>query len=108
MRKLKVLILRRADQDLRDAALYLARFAPQAARRWADGFEEAIASLDTNPERWGLAPETGLAGLEIRQLIYRSKSGKASRALFVIANDQVRVLRVRRPGEPILREDELF
>jgi plasmid stabilization system protein ParE len=100
--------LTQAKADLRNALHYLAGFAPVAAQRWADGFEDAIASLATNPERWGLAPESGLMGLEIRQLIYRAKSGSASRALFVVADDEVRVLRIRRPGEKLLSEDDLL
>lgn len=107
MTKRKVVMLRRAKEDLLAASLYLAGFAPQTAQRWVDGFEEAIASLSTNPERWGVAPESGLLGLEIRQLIYRAKTGSASRALFVIASDEVRVLRIKRPGEPILEESDL-
>jgi len=102
MIKRKVLILRRAKEDLRKALKYLASFAPQAAQRWADGLQDAIEELATNAERWGVAPETGLLGLQIRQLIYRAKSGSATRALFVIAGDQVRVLRIRRPGQPNL------
>ena len=107
--KRKVLILRRAEEDLRKGLKYLAPFAPQAAQRWADGFQDAIEELAINADRWGVAPETGLLGLEIRQLIYRAKSGSASRALFVIAGDQIRVLRIRRPGQPNLTsEDDLI
>lgn len=48
-------------------------------------------------------------GLEVRQLIYRAKSGSASRAIFTIAGDEVRILRIMRPGQSNLTsEDDLM
>jgi plasmid stabilization system protein ParE len=108
MSRYRVIVLRRAERDIDEAVDYIAERAPLAAKRWLAGFNKELQSLATHPERWGLAPENGLLGLQIRQLIYRAKSGSASRALFVIAGDQVRVLRIRRPGEDVLSEDELF
>lgn len=76
----RLIVVRRAEWDLDAAVDYIAERAPLAAKRWLAGFNKELQSLETNPYRWGLAPETGLLGLEIRQLVYRAKSGSASRA----------------------------
>jgi hypothetical protein len=46
-------------------------------------------------------------GREIRQFIYRTKSGRANRALFTILGDEVRVLHIRRPGQPLMSPEDL-
>lgn len=105
----RLVVLRRAERDLDAAVDYIAERAPLAARRWLAGFNKELQSLEHNPQRCGLAPETGLLGLEVRQLIYRAKSGSASRAIFTIAGDEVRVLRIMRPGQSNLTsEDDLM
>ena len=47
-----------AQIEALDAAEYIARHSPQNARRWYQGLEKAIASLEILPTRCGIAPET--------------------------------------------------
>jgi len=61
------------------------------AARWPDRFEAALATLATNPERCAIASENDAAAEEIRQFLF-GKSYRVFRALFTIAEGEVRVL----------------
>ncbi|MBN8597621.1 MAG: type II toxin-antitoxin system RelE/ParE family toxin [Planctomycetes bacterium] len=88
----KVLFRPEARDEAIDAADYIgAHGSPEAALRWYDGLEIAIASLETMPARCGLAREHGaFPGVELRQLVYKSH-----RLIFTIRSTQVHVLHVR-------------
>ena len=90
----RVVIHRRAREEIAEAYRWIAERSARAADRWLDGVERAIRSLDQFPRRCGLAPEDGLAGLEVRQQIYGRRGGKY-RILFVVRNDVVHVIHVR-------------
>jgi plasmid stabilization system protein ParE len=95
----KVILLRRAEQDLREATEYIAERAPAAAERWFNEFVVALQTLSENPERCGLAPGNGHFSYQVRQFFYRTRSKYPTRALFTIAGDEVRILMIRRPGQ---------
>ena len=97
----------RAKRDLIRAAEYISRDAPEAAQRWFEGFVAALETLRTNATVFGLAPESKHASAEVRQLIYRTKSRRANRALYTIAGSAVYILAIRRPGQDLLTEEEL-
>jgi plasmid stabilization system protein ParE len=102
----RVVLQPEAKRDLREATEYIAEFAPQAAERWTRGFLEAVQSLATRPEQWPLAEEAPYVGVSLREWCYRTKSS-VTRALFLIVDDEVRVLRIRRPGQALLRQEDL-
>ncbi len=81
-----------ARQEALDAAAYIAASGSNdAALRWYDGLEDAIASLSTMPARFGYAREHGaIPGVELRQLVYKSH-----RLIFTIRDGVVHVLHVR-------------
>ena len=51
-----------------EAATYIARDTPIAARRWVDGLFAAAGTLSRLPERGGLVPE--LRRADIRELLF--------------------------------------
>jgi plasmid stabilization system protein ParE len=64
-----------------------------AARRWFNDLERKIKSrLTSMPESCPVAPESGLRGREVRQLLH----GRY-RVLFTIEDNLVRVLYIRGP-----------
>lgn len=84
--------------------------APQTAIRWLERIQNAIESLANFPRRCVRAPENGLRGLaarEIRQLIFGKARG-AFRILFEIADDEVRILLIRRGSQKRATAKELF
>jgi len=67
--------------------------APDSATKWLTGLLDAIASLETFPERRPLAPENDLFDEEVRVHLYRMSS--AYRILFTIQEDKVVILYIR-------------
>jgi plasmid stabilization system protein ParE len=103
----KVILLGRAERELREATAHIAQQAPETAERWFNSFIAALDTLAENPNRCGLAPESDLFPDEIRQFLYRTKSRYPTRALFTIVGEEVRILMIRRPGQALLREEDL-
>ena len=44
---------------------------------------------------------------EVRQVLFQTRHGRPYRILYAISGDEVRVLRVRGPGQPEQEDDEL-
>ncbi len=102
-----VFLTARAIRDLDSAREYVAKFAPETAERWYLGILEALLRLERNPESRPIAPESAEFPFEVRQLLIRGKSRRANRALFTIVGDEVRVLAIRRPGQPLITADDI-
>jgi plasmid stabilization system protein ParE len=103
--KYRVVLRPIAERDLIEAADWIAERAPQGAARWFNGFLERLQALEDNPESYALAQEAAYLSIPLRELLYRTKSS-VSRALFVIVDDEVRVLRIRRPGQDLLQRED--
>jgi plasmid stabilization system protein ParE len=97
----------RAKQDLNTTADYIAERAPETAERWFNGFVAALESLRRDADIYGLAPENERCSVEVRQLIYRTKSRRTNRALYTIRESNVYILAIRRPGQDLLTQSEL-
>ena len=80
--------------------------APLTAAAWLNRFEAELETLSKFPQRCALAPETALVAVEIRQLIYGRRQG-TYRALFTIAENEVRVLHIRRATRDWATRDDL-
>jgi hypothetical protein len=52
-----------------------------------------------NPYVAALAPENEFVAREIRHIVFRTRHGRPYRALFTIVGNEVRILRVRGPGQ---------
>lgn len=103
----RVRILGRAWNDLDQITAYIAARSPLGATNLIDRFEEAMAALAKDPLRLPLAPEAEDIGEAIRQILFRTRAGKTYRALFLIMDDEVRVLRIRGAGQPPVTADDL-
>jgi plasmid stabilization system protein ParE len=97
----------RAIRELNAAADYIAQHAPETAERWFNGFVAALETLRRDATIYSLAPESSFCSIKVRQIIYRTRSRRAHRALFTIRDDKVYILAIRRPGQDLLTEDEL-
>ena len=67
---------------------------------------EACHSLETMPQRCGLAPESEWYPGELRQLLH-GKRGGIYRILFEVRGDIVYILRVRHGAQNLLETDEI-
>ena len=85
----------RAKRDLDSILKWLRKQeAGEAGARWFQGLRDAFASLEHLPRRCALAPENGLLGVEVRQLLHGDKP-HVYRVLFTIEADVVYVLHIR-------------
>ncbi len=72
-----------------EAAKYIARDKPEAARSWLDGIFEAVDRLEAFPQSGRMVPEIGLP--EYREIVYR----KSHRIVYYVDKSTVRILTVR-------------
>lgn len=105
--KLQLVILPRAERDLEAIFCYIAERNSKGALRWLEAFKTASARTVDFPESHALAPEHHDSDREIRHFFFRTKRGHIYRGLFVIVEDELRVLRIRGKGQPPLTHDEL-
>jgi len=65
-----------------------------------------LSLLETNPFLSPIASESASLGEEVRNIMFRTKAGRPYRAIFVIVEDEVRILRIRGSGQkPVTRKD---
>jgi plasmid stabilization system protein ParE len=98
--KYHVTIVRRAREDVQRILDWLFPRSPEGATRWLAALEHAEASLATNPLAYGLAPEAVALGRDVRERFFKTRKGRVYRLLFMLVEDEVRILRVRGPGQP--------
>jgi plasmid stabilization system protein ParE len=99
-------ITARALREIDETLDWLAARSRAAAVRWHEQLLEAIRSLENNPERCGLAPESAWYPGEIRQLLHGKRRG-VYRILFEVRGNTVYILRVRHSAQAVLQPDEL-
>lgn len=96
-----VVVEKEAEEDMKEAAHWIAQYSPDKAALWYFDATEAIESLENFPARCPLAPESKKFGAEIRHLIF----GKY-RILFIIEDETVYVLRMRHQAQDVLSPDD--
>ena len=72
-----------------EAAAYIARDKPEAARSWLEGMFEAVDQLEAFPQSGRIVPEIGLP--EYREIVYR----KSHRIVYYVDKSKVRILTIR-------------
>ena len=104
---LKLNIFPRAEKDAQHIFEWIRERSPDGAVRWWRAFEEAAKKASRSPLTHGLAPENGDVPYELRQFLFKTRRGRTYRGVFVVVEDEVRVLRVRGPGQPPLDSLEM-
>jgi plasmid stabilization system protein ParE len=103
-----VILLRRAQADVDRIYQWLSTRSATGASHWYAAFAACIAELRRDPHSCAAAPESQRLRLNVQQRLFKTRHGRTYRVLFLIANDEVRVLRVRGPGQsPVKRRDIL-
>lgn len=103
----KVLLLRRAQADVNAIYEWIAKRSKTGASNWYMAFFDAVAALERDPESCSAAPEAKRLRIDLRQRLFSTRRGRIYRLLFIIAGNQVRVLRVRGPGQSPLKSRDL-
>ena len=105
--KYDVVLTTKAKRQLDEACAWYAARNADVADAWYDGFVEALISLESNPQRHGLARENDAFSVELRQLNYGSGRRKTHRAVFVIRPNKVVVHAIRHLAQQDLTLDDL-
>ncbi len=107
MRRL-VRILPRAERDAQRIFDWIKERSVDGAIRWWTALEDAQAILAENAEAFSQAPESQLLEYDIRQKLFKTPHGRTYRVVYTITDDEVRILRIRGPGQPPLEADEVL
>lgn len=105
--KRHVNILARARDDADKIFDWIAERSPPGAASWHEAFHAAAMSLSDDAQRHPIAPELQTLAEEVRELHFRTRYGKRYRMLFVIIGNEVRILRIRGPGQPPVTSEDL-
>lgn len=81
--------------------------SPLGAVRWYAAFLRKCGEVVVQPHRFPIKEESDSVRDEIREFTFRTRRGRRYRALFAVVGDEVRVLRVRGPGQPPIELEEI-
>jgi hypothetical protein len=87
---------------------WISKRSKQGALAWLNAYEQALVRLSEHAESCAAATEDREFDLPLKQALFHTPHGRVYRAVFTICGDEVRILRVRGPGQPPLQEDELW
>ena len=104
---LRLKILRRAEEDAQQIYDYIKKRSPRGAVDWWLAFDDAATKALDDLVEIATAPENHLVSYELQQVLFKTKRGRMYRFVFTIVGDELRILRVRGPGQPVLGPDEL-
>lgn len=96
-----VIVTDEAEDDLKEAARWIAQNSPERATIWYFDITEAIESLQNFPLRCPVAPESKTFASEIRQLLF-----ERYRILFIVEDETVYILRVRHQAQDTLAPED--
>ena len=104
--KFHIKTLRKAETDVRSITKYLYERSPQGAAAWLDAYRQTRTRLASNADSCGQAEENQHFDIDVRQALFKTRRGRIYRLLFTIVGNEVRILRVRGPGQaPAVAED---
>lgn len=83
-----------AKADIFETSAWLLENSPRTADKWMWNVSEAVTSLRKFPFRCPVAKEASAFDVEVRELLFGSRSHKY-RILFSVREDRVFILRVR-------------
>ncbi len=107
MPKYRVVLQRRALDDLDQAYSNAAKNAPVTAARWVNRFQASLKTLEHNPQRCPLASENRKTNrAELHEYLY-GRRPNVFRAIYMIDGDAVRILRIRRASQRHLTRGDI-
>ena len=100
-------MLPRASADARCIARYIADRSLPGASAWLVALEQARDRLQLNPLGCALAEENEFFDIDVRQALFKTRRGRVYRLVFTVVENEVRVLRVRGPGQAPLEPGDV-
>jgi plasmid stabilization system protein ParE len=92
-------ILGRAIADIDRITAYIKQRSPQGAAAWLNALQRAMKRLEQNAESCGEADENQRFDISLKQVLFKTRRGRVYRIVFTIVEYEVRILRIRGPGQ---------
>jgi len=92
----------RAERDVDHILSFIVERSPQGAATWAARWHEVLQELSETANQKPIAPESEDHDHEIHHVVFKTRRGKAYRAIFIIQDDLVLITHVRGPGQDIV------
>jgi hypothetical protein len=102
-----LLFTRELEIEVEHTINYLAKRSPHGAVAGCEQWANVLDELKRSPLQHGFAPESVKYGIEIRQILFKTRRGRKYRALFTIVGRGVYVIQLRGPHQDLLRRDQL-
>jgi plasmid stabilization system protein ParE len=100
-------IVQRARSDVHHIFTWLKRRSPRGATAWYQAFWQAAQRIASSAESFGLAPESERLQRQLRQAFFKTRRGRRYRIVFEVNEAEVMILRVRGPGQQLLRRRDV-
>ena len=101
-----VRFLPRADADVRQMLQYLMERSPNGAHTWLTALDRAVDRLRESADTYSEALESERFTMAVRQLPFKTRRGLVYRLIYTIVEQEVRILRVRGPGQAPIEPGE--
>lgn len=103
----KVTTQPKAESDVLLVFEYLYSRSPSGADAWMKAYVNALGKLQQNADGYPVAEENDHFDIELKQSLFKTRRGIPYRLIFNIEGNQVRILRVRGPGQANVTPDEI-
>lgn len=101
-----VRLLTRATADIDEIFTWLSKRSTAGAEAWHAALVKRLADLASGTFFGSRAPESKRLDFELRHAFFKTRRGRTYRVLFLVFDSEIRVLRVRGPGQkPVGRRD---
>jgi len=104
-----IIYTHRAAAEIREAMEWWRDHrSPEEASRWINDIFPAINSLQDDPERFPLAPESDLHPAGLRQLLFGVGRSITHRVIFTIQGNEVWILTIRHTARRELQGEDFL
>ena len=100
-------IVEPAEVDVDRIHAYILARSPQGAASWYRAFLTCTQRIALQPLACSFAPENAEFDFELRQALFKTRYGAPYRCVFTVVDDEVRILRVRGPGQAPLKAADI-
>lgn len=104
---MRVRLSAKAERDADVIFDWIATRSKDGAGRWYDAYTLTIQSLASVGKSAILAPEADDLGIDLHQVLFKTRKGRSYRCLFFILEDTIDVVAIRGAGQDIATLDDL-
>jgi plasmid stabilization system protein ParE len=103
----RLVIVQPAEGDVEEIYAYIFMRSPQGAGVWYRAFLGCLDRIQRDPSVCAFAPEHAEFDFELRQALFKTRAGSPYRCLFTVVGDEIRILRIRGRGQPLLKAGDI-